>query len=205
MKKKIRIITGVLSCIAFAVFLMLFTVFIVSAAMQSKAKNSIYSVTDMDIPDKDYDAIVVLGAGVRDDGSPSDMLYDRIYCAYEIYKAGICDKIIMSGDRTGDYDEPGVMKKTAIELGVDEEHIILDEKGFSTYETVTRAKEVFGVKKAIFVTQEYHLGRTLFIARSVGIDALGVGADYRTYIGQTYRDLREAVARFKDFLVVTAK
>ena len=72
--------------------------------------------------------------------------------------------------------------------------------GFSTYESIYRAKEIFGADKVIIVTQEYHLHRALYVAKSLGIDAYGVSADYRTYAGQIGRDLREILARNKDFI-----
>lgn len=146
------------------------------------------------------DCIIVLGCQVRSDGTPSHMLSDRLDRAIELYKQGAAPKIIMSGDHgQTDYDEVNTMKQYAIAAGVPSEDIFMDHAGFSTYETVCRAKKIFGVEKAIIVTQEYHLYRALYIAESFGIDARGVGADYRTYSGQLKRDIREVLARCKDF------
>ena len=106
----------------------------------------------------------------------------------------------MSGDHGRDgYNEVGPMKLAAMELGVPEEDIFMDHAGFSTYESICRAKDVFGVRKMIVVSQEYHLYRALYIARQLGIEAAGVGADPRLYAGQTLRDIREWAARIKDF------
>lgn len=205
MKIKAKLTVGIISCIAFAFLLCVLTAFIVSTSIQYSAKDKIYSISDIDKIGPEYEAIVVLGAGVKDDGTPSAMLYDRIYCAYELYAAGICNKIIMSGDHTGNYDEPGTMKKVAIELGVPEENILIDEKGFSTGETISRVFDIFNIQKAIFVTQEYHLGRTLYISRTYNIEAIGVSADYRSYSGQIFREIREVIARTKDFMISSAK
>ncbi len=154
---------------------------------------------------KGIDCIIVLGCQVKGDGRPSDMLRDRLDTAIELYKAGVSDRIIMSGDHGSvGYNEVGVMKKYAIEAGVPSEHIFMDHAGFSTYETMYRARDVFltssHYKRVIVVTQEYHLTRALYIANSLGLDAYGVSADKNTYRGQSMRDMRETLARFKDFL-----
>jgi vancomycin permeability regulator SanA len=150
-------------------------------------------------PDTDYDCILVLGAGVRDDGSPSDMLYDRVSVSAKVYAALGDTPLLMSGDHTGDYNEVGVMKSLATELGVPSEDIFLDHEGYSTYESLYRAKAVFGAKKIIIITQEYHLHRALYIARELGMEAMGVSADLRPYRLQGRYNAREHLARFKDF------
>ncbi len=105
----------------------------------------------------------------------------------------------MSGDHgRDDYNEVGTMKAVAMEAGIPSSAVFMDHAGFSTYETMYRAREVFGVKKAIIVTQEYHLYRSLFIANELGIEAYGVSADVRTYYGLFKRELREILARNKD-------
>lgn len=148
----------------------------------------------------DYDCIIVLGAGIWGD-KPSPMLQDRLDEAIKLYEAGIAPKIIMSGDngREG-YDEVNVMKDYAINKGIPSEDIFMDHAGFSTYESIYRAKEVFKVEKAIIVTQKYHLYRALHIGNKLGINVTGVGADPRKYSGQIFRELREILARNKDFI-----
>lgn len=147
----------------------------------------------------DFDCIIVLGAGVRN-GSPSPMLQDRINCGVALYMDGIAPKIIMSGDHgRKDYDEVNVMKAEAIEAGVPSEDVFMDHAGFSTYDSIYRAKEIFGAKKALIVTQKYHLFRALYIARELGVEAYGVSADVRGYRGAVYREVREVLARNKDF------
>lgn len=120
---------------------------------------------------KDIDCILILGAGVRGN-NPSPMLEDRLLQGIELYKRGVAKKIIMSGDHgSKNYDEVNVMKNFAIEHGVPSEDIFMDHAGFSSYESMYRAKEIFGVKTAIVVTQKYHLYRSLYIAKQLGIKA----------------------------------
>ena len=148
----------------------------------------------------DVDCIIVLGCQVRDDGSPSHMLEDRLRCGVTLYQLGAAPKIIMSGDHgTKAYDEVDAMKHYAVDAGIPSEDVFMDHAGFSTYETMYRAKEVFCAEKVLIVTQEYHLYRSVYIAQQLGLDAYGVACDYRTYYGQTSRDLREILARVKDF------
>lgn len=162
-----------------------------------------YIINAEDAVDVDADCILILGAGVRDDNTPSHMLEDRLIVGIDLYDNTVSNRILMSGDhgRKG-YDEVNTMKSFAISRGASSEDIFMDHAGFSTYESMYRAKEIFGVTKMIVVTQEYHLYRALYIARSLGIDAYGVSADIRTYRGQELRDIREMVARVKDFFYV---
>ena len=149
---------------------------------------------------KDVDCIIVLGAGVWGD-KPSPMLEDRLLEAISLYENNTSSKIIMSGDHgREEYDEVNTMKNFAIEKGVPSENIFMDHAGFSSYESIYRAKEIFEAKKVVIVTQEYHLYRSLYVANKLGLEAYGVGADPRTYRGQAYRELREILARDKDFV-----
>lgn len=148
----------------------------------------------------DIDCIIVLGAGVWGD-KPSPMLEDRLKEAISLYKNDVASKIIMSGDHgTKGYDEVNIMKQYAIDAGIPSEDIFMDHAGFSSYETIYRAKEIFEAKKVIVVTQKYHIYRTLYIANQLGIEAYGVNSDPREYRGQTYREFRELLARNKDFV-----
>ena len=154
----------------------------------------------------DVDCIIVLGCLVKDDGVPSDMLSDRLKRGIDLYKRGASSKIIMSGDHgEKDYDEVNTMKQVAIDAKIPSKDVFMDHAGFSTYESIYRAKEIFEADKIIIVTQEYHLYRALYIAEKLGIDAYGVNADYHTYRGQTMRDIREIFARCKDFVNVIFK
>lgn len=156
-----------------------------------------------------YDCILVLGCSVRKAGSdpeifiPSDMLEDRLLTGLALYEEGAAPKLLVSGDHgKKQYDEVSVMKDFLKEKGVPEADIFMDHAGFSTYESVYRAKAVFGAEKILIVTQEYHLYRALYIAESLGLEADGVPADLREYFGQPARDLREIAARVKDVFSV---
>lgn len=147
----------------------------------------------------DVDCAVILGAGVRE-GKPTPMLRDRLLVGIDLYKSGAVKKLIMSGDHgSTDYDEVNIMKSFAVDRGVPDEDIFMDHAGFSTYETIYRAREIFEADNIIIVSQKYHLYRALYIAEKLGIKSVGVSADLDTYRGQTKRDLREILARDKDF------
>ena len=148
----------------------------------------------------DVDCILVLGCLVKSDGAPSDMLHDRLQRGVELYDLGAAPKILMTGDHgRDDYDEVAAMKRFAVEAGVPSENVFMDHAGFSTYESMYRARDIFQAKKILIVTQEYHLYRAIYIAESLGLEAYGVASDYRSYSGQLSRDVREMLARVKDF------
>lgn len=148
---------------------------------------------------EDVDCILVLGAGIWGE-NPSPMLEDRLLQGIELYQNGVSHKIIMSGDHGKEnYDEVNVMKRFAIERDVKSEDIFMDHAGFSTYDSMYRAKDVFEAKKIVIVTQKYHMYRALYVAEQLGLEAYGVNSDPRTYAGQTMRDLREVLARDKDW------
>ncbi len=152
------------------------------------------------------DCILILGAGVKADGTPSDMLEDRLLQGIALYELGSAEKLLVSGDHGQvDYDEVNTMKLFAISHGVPSSDIFMDHAGFSTYESLYRAKEIFQAEKIIIVTQRYHLYRALYVARALGLDAYGVASDYRSYAGQSYYSAREMAARVKDFFQVILK
>lgn len=152
-----------------------------------------------------YDCILVLGCGVHGD-TPSHMLEDRLLQGIELYENGASKKMLMSGDHGKEnYDEVNVMKDFAVRRGVSAENIFMDHAGFSTYESMYRAKEIFTAEKILIVTQDYHLHRAIYDARAMGIEAYGVASNPRTYAGQLYRDIREILARNKDFIYCIIK
>ena len=158
------------------------------------------------LPDEEFDCIMVLGCQVKEGGEPSHMLRDRLQRGVEVYGFDVSEKLLKSGDHGRmDYNEVETMKQYAIDEGIESENIFMDHAGFSTYESIYRAKEVFGVKKMVIITQEYHLYRALYIAEKLGIEAYGVASDYHTYVGQSVRDLREVLARTKDFFITITK
>ena len=147
------------------------------------------------------DCILVLGCGVRPTGEPSLMLRDRLDMGLKLYELGADPKLLMSGDHgSQEYDEVNVMKDYAMTAGVVSEDVFMDHAGFSTYESMYRARDVFCVRRVIIVSQRYHLHRAVYDARALGLDACGVAAEDVAYLGQSARDLREILARNKDAL-----
>ena len=193
---KIKKIVLILSVILLVLVLVVLGI---NGYIKSFTKNQIISVEESSNLE-DIDCIIILGAGIWGD-KPSPMLEDRLLQGIELYNNNVSTKIIMSGDHgREEYDEVNIMKEFAIEKGVPSENIFMDHAGFSTYESIYRAKEIFEADKIVIVTQKYHLYRALHIANSLGIEAYGVGADPRQYVGAMYRELREILARNKDFV-----
>ena len=159
-----------------------------------------YLLTAEEAAGSGADCILVLGCGVRPDGEPSLMLRDRLDMGLRLYDAGAAPKLLMSGDhgRT-DYDEVGAMKRYAMDRNVPSSDVFQDHAGFSTYESMYRARDVFCAEKILIVSQRYHLYRAVYDARALGLDAWGVAAEDVAYSGQLLRDLREILARDKDF------
>lgn len=146
------------------------------------------------------DYIVILGAGIRKN-KPSPMLEDRLKIGISLYKEGISNKILITGDHENDdYDEVSVMKNYLIEHNIPEEDIVLDNYGISTYDSVYRLKEVYKAKKIVIVSQKYHLYRAIYLAKTLNLESYGIEANLRTYRGQSYREVREILARNKDFI-----
>lgn len=149
-----------------------------------------------EVPDG-YEVAVVFGAGLRRDGLPSDVLRDRLRSAAELYDAGKVQKILVSGDnRFENYNEPEAMKEYLVNsLGVGESDVVEDFAGRRTYDTCARASEIWQLKSAILVTQEYHLSRAMFICESFGIENVGYSASKQTYVAQDWMSFREWIAR----------
>lgn len=146
------------------------------------------------------DCILVLGCSVKGDGTPSAMLRDRVETGIALYKQGAAGKLLMSGDHgRDDYNEVQVMKDMAVAAGVPAEDVFMDHAGFSTYESMYRARDIFQAERIVIVTQEYHLYRAIYVAEKLGLTAYGVPADRQEYAGQWARDIREAAARVKDY------
>ncbi|MDL2217132.1 YdcF family protein [Christensenellaceae bacterium OttesenSCG-928-M15] len=171
---------------------------VINAYVKASAKP--YILSAQDVNGLSADCALVLGAGVWEGGQPSHILEDRLKQGISLYENGVSNRLLMSGDhgRT-EYDEVNVMKQYAIDQGVASSHIFMDHAGFSTYESMVRAKEIFEAQKIVIVTQEFHLYRAIYIARSLGLEAYGVASDLRPYGGQKYFELREMAARVKDF------
>ena len=192
MKKIIKIL--VITAIIGIGLVLSINFYVVGTTKTKIIKNNDYSKL------RDVDCIVILGAGIWGD-KPSPMLQDRLEEGIKLYNEGIAPKIIMSGDhgREG-YDEVNIMKEYAVNKGIPSEDIFMDHAGFSTYESIYRAKEIFDADNIVIVTQEYHLYRALYIADKLDINAYGINSDPRQYSGQLFREIREILARNKDFI-----
>ena len=195
-KKTIVRILGILLCLG---ILGIGAVIGINAAVKCSVADQILSA-EQAAKLANVDCILVLGCGVYADGTPTAMLHDRLRRSVELYDLGAAPKLLMTGDhgREG-YDEVDAMKTFAVDAGIASENVFMDHAGFSTYESMYRAKEIFRAKKIIIVTQEYHLYRAIYIAESLGMEAYGVSSDYRSYGGQLRYDIREVLARVKDF------
>ena len=160
-----------------------------------------------DFDGRTYDCILVLGAGLYSDGTPSDMLADRLDVAIGLYERGVSKVILLSGDRFNekDYDEVGAMEKYCLDRGVPAEAIETDGEGYSTYDSINNLKRNGKYKNIVIVTQKYHLYRAVFIAEKLGISADGADAALKKYSGQGARGFREFCARTKDFFKVFFK
>ena len=187
-----------------AIILSLLTVAIINIAMINSTKDSIYELEQADEISGEYNYILILGTGLNEDGTPIDRLADRVEVGVEAYKKGLADKIIMSGDRSGEtYDEPTAMKNYAIKLGVPEQDIICDFIGYSTHESMYNFKTQYPDASVIVVTQEYHLYRSLYLCKEQRIDnAIGISATLGKYPKHVWRETREILARFKDFMIL---
>jgi SanA protein len=142
---------------------------------------------------------IVFGAGLRYDGSPTAVLRDRVETAAQLYFNGKVEKLLMSGDNsTIDYNEPESMRQYAIGLGIPDEDIVLDYAGRRTYDTCYRAKAIFGLDRAILVTQDFHLPRALYLCNALGVEAVGVQANniYYRKISRLFWQARELFATF---------
>jgi len=193
---KLTVIFGATAAAALAAF------FIINSIVVGDASQYVYSIGDIDKLEK-ADCVLVPGAMVYDGERLSFILQDRVDYAIEIYKAGKADKLLFSGDHgQTDYDEVNAMMDYAISKGVSKEDIFLDHAGFSTYESMYRARDVFCVKSVIIVTQKFHVSRAVYIARALGLDAVGVNSDPRAYSNATSDAIRESLARVKDFFSV---
>ena len=184
--------------IGFVVALVFLFILIINLNIVSKTDDYIYSIDELDTVSYDYDCILILGAGVRADGSATPMLRDRLLTGIEVYNNSKTAIFITGDSEDESYTETVTMKKLLIEFGVPESDIFCDGYGLSTYESIWRAKNIYGFNKILIVSQKYHLYRAIYIANKMGLDALGVNAALTTYGKQPYYTLREYLARVKD-------
>ena len=200
-KKYIKVLKKMMVTFICILVIILCGALVIINNVQAKGEKRI--VTKDTLPEK-VDAIIVLGAGVREDGTPSDILTDRLSTALDVLNLGVEGKLLLSGDhgREG-YNEVGTMKDYILKnSNIKEKDIFLDHAGFSTYDSIYRAKNIFKVESAIIVTNEYHLPRALYLAEKLGIDAYGYTSDKREYYYMDAYKKREKIAQLKDFLFV---
>lgn len=177
-------------CILGAIFVIGVNAYIISYV-------SDYIIELDELENHNFDCIMVLGAGLWD-GEPSPMLRERLNFSLEAYDTGCSEKLLMSGDHGKEnYDEVNTMKDYVIENGIDKDNVFLDHAGFSTYESMYRARDVFKVEKMLIITQKYHMYRAVYNARKLGIDAYGYKREVLKY--PFTNDIREMLARTKDF------
>ena len=170
--KKILIILSILNILGICF------IFGINAYVKKSVNENIIEISNIK---ENYDAILVLGAGLKN-GKPSPVLKDRLDTAYEAYIKGASAKIIVSGDHgRKNYDEVNVMKDYLISKGVPSDNIFMDHAGFSTYDTIYRAKEIFLCDKVLIITQEFHIFRSLYIAKKLDLEAEGVSATLSHY------------------------
>lgn len=160
----------------------------INLRVASYSENKVYDSVES-VP-SEHRVAIVLGARVRNDG-PSNTLYDRVLTAAELYRSGKTDKLLMSGGG----EEPAVMRELAIGFGVPDNDIILDDLGLRTYESCQRARQAYAVERAIIVTQDYHLARSLYLCQNLGIDTIGINAKRRNYDSEGFAWNREYLSR----------
>jgi SanA protein len=150
---------------------------------------------------------IIFGAGLRRDGSPTAILRDRVETGVSLYLGGKVEKLLMSGDNSVEYyNEPEAMRQYAVSMGVPVKDIVLDYAGRRTYDTCYRAQAIFGVKKALLVTQRFHLPRALFLCNALGLEASGVEANNLNYrkaslLIWNFREQLATMAAFLDIYV----
>ena len=173
---------------------------LINLSINSQSKDLIYTNID-DIPEAK--TAIILGAKVYDSGRMSDMLHDRVVTGVELYQNGKVEKLLISGDHgQKEYDEVNTIKEYLLSAGIPKEDIFLDHAGFDTYDSMYRAKEIFQIDSAIIVTQEFHLPRSVYIGKKLGLDVYGMVADKQPYLYMGRNNIRESIAKVKAFFNV---
>ena len=154
----------------------------------------------------DCDTVIVLGAGLKPNGDPCDILVDRLDTGAKVYVRRMSKTILLTGENSGQsYNELKAMKNWIMnnytEVNVKEQDLLIDNCGFCTFDSIYRAKTIFNIKSAIISTNRYHLPRAIYIARRLGIDAYGIASDVREYDRMKKYKRRELLAQIKDFFL----
>jgi len=193
---------------AFLYALLLLTAF--PFAFYSKTKSDYNPTVYSDVAAiPENHAALILGAGINSNTkTPSSILYDRVLAGVKLYNSGKVKKLIMSGDnRYQDYNEPDVMKQTAVDLGVPEYDIQPDYAGRRTYDSCYRAKHIFSQETITVVTQSFHIYRSLYVCHNLGIQSVGFLADQRKdlYRAWNYWQFRDKIALTKSIIDLKIK
>lgn len=191
--KKIKILIIIL-------LIILIIPFIINFYVIFKTKEKVFSSKDIN---KKYDIALVLGCSVINNETPSKMLKDRLDMAIYLYENNLVEYILISGDHNEKYSEVEVMKKYLIENNIKEDSILTDYIGYSTHESLINYKNNYKDKSVLIITQKYHLYRALFISKNLDINGIGIYAKDIKYKGYLYHEIREILARNKDFLLFT--
>lgn len=200
--KKKRLIKKLILLAGIGIAFVLAVLSIINAVVIGATDKFVHSIDELDDLEK-ADCVLVLGSLVYSDDRLSHVLQDRVDYAIKIYKAGKADKLLFTGDHgQTEYDEVNAMMNYAVKKGVPKEDIFLDHAGFSTYESMVRARDVFCVSDVIIVTQKFHISRALYIANKLGLNATGVNSNPRRYLNAAKDAMRESLARVKDFFYV---
>ena len=197
--KTFKLLTIVSIVVAVVIAMMV----VINVSVVAKTNSNINSLVEFLYLPEDFDCVLVLGAGVRSDGSPSPMLRDRLIVGHEAYYTNKSDVIFVSGDsEKSSYTETAAMKEFLENMGVDSASIICDGYGLSTYDSIWRAKNVYGFNNILIISQGYHLNRAIYIAEELGMNAYGIDSALRSYAKQPLYSLRECIARIKDVIYV---
>ena len=187
-----------LKCLIFTILAVIITIIITNIIIVTTTSNNILDKNSIKTIE-DIDCILILGAGIRGN-NPSPMLEDRLLEGITLYQNKVSPKILASGDHMSKYyDEVNVMKDFLVGHKIPSQDIFMDHAGISTYDSIYRAKYIFEAKKVVIVTQKYHLHRALYIAKNLGLESYGIASNPRPYRNQFIREIREYLARTKDF------
>lgn len=194
----------IIKILLLVVVIIVIGILLINNRVKTKYEDKIISLDEVNKLN-DVDAIVVLGAKVNDKKQVSLMLKDRLDRGIDVLNTSVSDVLLLSGDGVNDNNEIEGMRNYTSYMHVDDNYIKEDSYGVNTSSSMYNLKDKFKYKKVIIITQKYHMYRALYIANEIGLDAYGVIAREKEYKGQLYRDLREVMARCKDFVLVRSK
>lgn len=187
--------------ILLAVVLLVIFIAVINSAIYALTKSYIY--TDATTA-PEASVVLIPGAAVLRDGTPSPIFLDRVDTALLLYKAKKVEKILVSGDNSSEYyNEVDPVREYLLAAGVADEDIFLDYAGFDTYSSMYRARDIFGVTDVIISTQAFHLPRAVYIARELGLEAWGIETSNQNVLLKNYT--REFLATEKAILDLWTK